>query len=162
MLATFSGWLEKTPLSAAIQDAGWVIPFFQTVHILCLAVVLSSVVFLDVRLLGIGPRRVPVLALARRFLPPVWIAVALMGLTGAVLVIGEPQRDLPNLAFQIKMLLLVCALAVTFFIQARIAADPSTWGDGAVAWPTRIAGAVSLLLWLGIAVCGRFIAYFLS
>src|ERR1700726_3031820 len=94
MLASFSGWLEKTPLSATIQDAGWVIPFCQTAHILCLAVVLSSVVFLDVRLLGIGPRRVTVLALAKRFLPPVWIAVALMALTGAVLVIGEPQRDL--------------------------------------------------------------------
>jgi len=162
MLTSLSDWLERTPLSVAIQDITWVIPLCQTVHILCLAVVLSSVVFLDVRLLGIGPRRVPVLALARRFLPPVWIAVALMALTGTILVIGEPARDLPNPVFQIKMLLLVCALAVTSVVQAGIAANPDAWDDGTAVWPARIAGAVSLLIWLGIAVCGRFIAYFMG
>jgi len=162
MLTSLSSWLEKTSLSIAIQDVSWVIPFCQTVHILCLALVLSSVVFLDVRLMGIGPHRIPVSALAKRFLPPTWGAVAVMALTGAVLVIGEPQRDLPNMVFQIKMLLLVCVLAVTSIIQARIAANPNAWGDGIASWPARIAGAVSLLLWLGIATCGRFIAYFLA
>jgi hypothetical protein len=162
MLASFSDWLGRTPLSTAIQDISWIIPFCQTVHILCLAVVLSSVVFLDVRLLGLGPRRIPVSALARRFLPPVWIAVALMALTGAVLVIGEPYRDLPNPVFQAKMLLLVCGLTVTSIIQTRISADPVAWDDGTAVWPARIAGAASLLIWFSIAVCGRFIAYFLD
>jgi uncharacterized membrane protein len=161
MLASLCAWLEKTPLSAAIQDIGWVIPISQTVHILALAVVLSSIVFLDVRLLGLGSRRVAVLALAKHFLPPVWIAVALMAFTGAVLIIGEPARSLLNPVFQIKMLLLVCALAVTLFVQLRIAANPLAWGDGAgaPAWPARILAAISLVIWLCIAVCGRFIAY---
>jgi hypothetical protein len=164
MLASLCAWLEKTPLSAAIQNIGWVIPISQTVHILALAVVLSSIVFLDVRLLGLGSRRVAVPALAKHFLPPVWIAVALMAFTGVILIIGEPRRDLLNPVFQIKMLLLACALGVTFFVQSRIAADPRAWGEGtaAPAWPVRIAAAASLVIWLGIAVCGRFIAYFMG
>jgi uncharacterized membrane protein len=164
MLASLCAWLEKTPLSAAIQNVGWVIPISQTVHILALAVVLSSIVFLDVRLLGLGPRRVAVPALAKRFLPPVWIAVAVMAVTGAVLIIGEPRRDLLNPAFQLKMLLLVGALGLTFFIQSRITANPRAWGEGAAvpAWPARVAAATSILIWLSIAVCGRFIAYVLG
>jgi uncharacterized membrane protein len=164
MLASLCAWLEKTPLSAAIQNIGWVIPLGQTVHILCLAIVLSSIAFLDVRLMGLGPRRVTVSALAKHFLPPVWIAVALMAFTGAVLIIGEPRRDLLNPAFQLKMLLLACALALTFFVQSRIAANPRAWGEGlpAPAWPARITAAISLLIWVAIAVCGRFIAYFMG
>jgi hypothetical protein len=163
MLQSLCTWLEKTPLSAAIQNISWVIPVSQTVHILCLAIVLFSVLFLDVRLLGLGPRRVSVAALASRFLPQVWICVALMAFTGAVLIIGEPRRDLLNPVFQLKMVLLVCALATTFVVQAGIAANPRAWGDGgAVAWPARLAAAVSLLIWLAIAVCGRFIAYFMG
>ena len=160
MLAALSAWLEKTPLSAAIQNVGWLIPLAQTVHILCLAVVLSSVVFLDVRLLGLGGRRASVPAVAARFLPPVWIAVGLMALTGAILIIGEPRRDLPNPVFQIKMLLLAAALGLTAAIQAGISAHPRAWGEnGTAAWPARLAAALSLVLWLAIAVCGRFIAY---
>ena len=163
MLKSFCGWLEKTPLSVTIQDVSWIIPFSQVIHILCLAVVLSSVVFLDARLLGLGPRRVPVSALARRFLPPVWVAVALMALSGCVLIIGEPRRDLLNPVFQIKMLLLALALLTTLVVQARLAANRRGWGqDGAVAWPARLLALASLTLWLGVAVCGRFIAYFMG
>jgi hypothetical protein len=163
MLLTFCAWLEKTPLSQAIQNVGWVIPASQVVHILCLAVVLSSIVFLDARVLGVGSRRVSVPALARRFLPGVWIAVAIMAFTGSILVIGEPRRDLPNPVFQIKMVLLVCALATTFILQAAIAHHRRAWGEGGtVAWPARALAATSLLIWVGIAVCGRFIAYFMG
>jgi hypothetical protein len=163
MLAGLCAWLEKTPLSAAIQNIGWIIPASQTVHILALAVVLSSIVFVDLRLIGLGAWRMSAPAMARRFLPPVWFGVAVMALTGAVLVIGEPRRDLLNLVFQIKMLLVILALAATAAIQAAMGANPRAWGEGAaVAWPPRLAAAASLALWLAIAVCGRFISYFMG
>jgi hypothetical protein len=163
MLAALCAWLEKTPLSAAIQDIGWIIPASQTLHILALAVVLSSIVFVDARLLGLGAWRLPAPAMARRFLPPVWFGVAVMAVTGAILIIGEPRRDLLNPVFQIKMLLLVAALAVTAVIQAGIAAHPRAWSEGGpAAWPARLAAGLSLAVWLAIAVCGRFIAYFMG
>jgi hypothetical protein len=165
MLQSLCGWLEKTPLSAEIQNVGWVIPLSQIVHILCLAVALSSMVFLDVRLLGAGFRNTSVTAVARTALPAAWIAVALMAFSGAILIIGEPRRDLLNLVFQTKMALLVCALAVTFLIQHGLRRWPQSPGEaGAVAvpWPWRAAAGASLCLWLAIAVCGRFIAYFMG
>ncbi|HEX3366344.1 hypothetical protein [Phenylobacterium sp.] len=163
MLASLCGWLEKTPLSTFVQDAGWVIPLCQIVHILCLAAVMFSMLFLDVRVLTGAPRRVGVQALARRFLPPVWTAVPLMALSGAVLIIGEPRRDLLNPVFQLKMLLLVLALALTFALQKTIADASLARGDGGEAsWATQITAGLSLITWLAIAVCGRFIAYFMG
>ena len=163
MLASLCAWLEKTPLSAFIQDAGWVIPLCQIVHILGLATVLFSAVFLDVRVLAGAPRRVGVQALARRFLPPVWTAVPLMALSGAVLIVGEPRRDLLNPVFQLKMLLLLLALALTFAVQKGIAdASRAQGDDGEAAWPARLAAGLSLITWVAVAVCGRFIAYFMG
>ena len=162
MLRSFSSWLEKTPLSGAIQNIGWIIPVSQIVHILCLAMVLSAIVFIDVRLLGLGARRVTPQALAKRFLPQVWIGVALMAFTGAILVIGEPSRDLPNPVFQIKMALLAAALLTTLGIQRGLATNPETWGEASLGWPARLAAVASLGLWLAVAACGRFIAYLLG
>jgi hypothetical protein len=163
MLASLCAWLEKTPLSAFVQDAGWVIPLCQIVHILCLAAVMFSALFLDIRVLTGAPRRVGVQALARRFLPPVWTAVPLMALSGAVLIIGEPRRDLLNPVFQLKMLLLVLALTLTFALQKTIADASSARGAHVeVSWPAQLAAGLSLITWLAIAVCGRFIAYFMG
>ena len=63
-LDRFCSWLEQTPLSQAIQSAGWVVPTVQTIHILAIAAVLSSVLMLDLRLLGVVLVLVPVPTLA--------------------------------------------------------------------------------------------------
>jgi hypothetical protein len=85
-----------------------------------------------------------------------------MALSGAILVIGEPRRDLLNPAFQTKMLLLVCALLTTLGFQLTLRRNPALGAPGAEAvWPLRAIAVVSLALWFGIAVCGRLIAYFM-
>jgi hypothetical protein len=155
MLESLCAWLEKTPLSAGVQNVGWIIPASQIVHILCLAAVLFSALSIDLRVLGVGARRTSVAGMAAHFLPWIWTAVPLMAVTGAILIIGEPRRDLLNPAFQTKMLLLICALAATLGIQS-IARGATTDRPG---WPLRALAVVSLAFWFAIAVCGRLIAY---
>ncbi|HXA40553.1 MAG TPA: DUF6644 family protein [Phenylobacterium sp.] len=155
MLESLCAWLEKTPLSAGVQNVGWIIPASQIVHILCLAAVLFSALSIDLRVLGVGARRTSLDGMAAHFLPWIWTAVPLMAVTGAILIIGEPRRDLLNPVFQTKMLLLICALAATLGIQSivrRAAADRP-------GWPLRALAVGSLAFWFGIAVCGRLIAY---
>ncbi|HMA49027.1 MAG TPA: hypothetical protein VKP60_04685, partial [Magnetospirillaceae bacterium] len=82
MLISFCKWLSATPLSQTIQNVEWIIPVVQTVHILCLAIVLSSVALMNARLLGIGSLRVSIAGMAQRFLPWVWWSVLLMAGTG--------------------------------------------------------------------------------
>jgi hypothetical protein len=83
-----------------------------------------------------------------------------MATTGAMLIIGEPRRDLLNPVFQIKMLLLVCALLATLAIQFIVRGAAPLGGAGdRLGWPVRTLAVFSLALWFGIAVCGRLIAY---
>src|SRR5207302_6397454 len=96
MLESLCAWIEKTPLSAGIQNVGWIIPVGQIIHILGLATILFSVLSIDLRILGVVGRRISVSVMAAHFLPWIWRAVALMATTGAILIIGEPRRDLLN------------------------------------------------------------------
>ena len=57
MLEHLCAWLEKTPLSAGIQNVGWIIPASQIVHILGLAAILFCVLSIDLRVLGVGRQR---------------------------------------------------------------------------------------------------------
>ena len=41
-LHAFAEWLGQTPLSLTIQNVTWIIPAVQSVHILCIAIVVSS------------------------------------------------------------------------------------------------------------------------
>jgi hypothetical protein len=154
MLESLCAWIERTPLSAGIQNVGWIIPVGQIVHILGLAAILFSVLSIDLRILGVVGRRVSVSGMAAHFQPWIWSAVALMATTGAILIIGEPRRDLLNPVFQTKMLLLVCALLATLAIQFIVRGAGERLG-----WPVRTLAVFSLALWFGIAICGRLIAY---
>jgi len=160
MLVSLCKWLESTALSQMIQNIDWIIPLVQVIHILCLAIVLSSVALMDLRLMGLGGRRVSIAGMAQRFLPWIWCAVVVMAITGAILIIGEPPRSLRNIAFQIKMVLLLGALMVTFFFQRTVRSNAQYW-DQSPAHQTsaRLTAVVSMSLWFGIAVCGRLIAY---
>ena len=47
-------WLEHTSVSQEIQKALWLIPLLQTTHIIAIAMALSSVLMIDLRILGFG------------------------------------------------------------------------------------------------------------
>ena len=157
MLHEFCDWLSNTPVSMLIQNAFWVIPTVQTVHIAAIAVVMSSILMLDLRLLGVVGRTRPVAQVADRFIPWVWSAVVVLLLSGVLLIIGEPGRELLSEVFWLKMSLLVCALVLTGVIQHVLRGGGSFWERRrAIAAGAAIA---SLVLWTAILASGRWIAY---
>ena len=112
-LLDFCSWLEQTPLSQTIQSTGWIVPAVQTVHILSIAAVLSSVLMIDLRLMGFLGRDQPLARVSERFQPVIWWTLPVLLATGSVMIIGEPARSLANSVFQLKMALLVAAIIVT-------------------------------------------------
>jgi hypothetical protein len=154
-------WIDQTPLSQAIQATSWVVPTVQTVHILAIAVVASSALMIDLRLLGVFWADRPMKDVFSRFLPLVWWPLLILFATGAIMIIGEPARSLKNPAFQLKMLLLVTALIVTGLLQFFQRQD-GTFGDlRSAPRPLRVTIAVvSMLLWSAIIFAGRWIAYY--
>jgi len=160
-LAAFCTWLEQTPVSQTIQATSWVVPAVQSVHILAIAVVASSALMIDLRLVRLVGTDQTIDDVLGRFLPFLWWALLALLATGTIMIIGEPARSLLNPAFQLKMMLLASALIVTWllqFLQRRFAAG----GDLASEYQrTAVMVAVaSMLLWMGIIFAGRWIAYY--
>jgi hypothetical protein len=154
-------WIDQTAFSQAIQATNWVVPTVQTVHILAIAVVASSALMIDLRLIGVFWANRSINAVSARFLPLVWWPLLILLATGVIMITAEPARSLKNPAFQLKMLLLIAALIVTAlfqFLQRRNAAFCDLRaGSRAAAAAVAI---VSMLLWCSIIFAGRWIAYY--
>lgn len=159
-LAAFCKWLEQTPASTTIQNVAWIIPSLQSIHIFSIAIIISSVFMVDLRLLGVVGRIYPTATYIRRFVPWIWIALIVQLFTGSILIIGEPSRSLENPSFQVKMILLILAMGVTAVLHRPISAQPAFWEttDRRRLAASALA-ALSLVLWIGIIFAGRWIAY---
>ena len=156
-LLDFCDTIDATALSQAIQATKWVVPLVQTVHILAIAALLSSVLMINLRLLGVAGTDQTLARVSERFRPVVWWSLPVLLASGLILIIGEPARSLTNPFFQLKMCLLVVVLIVTLLSQRPLNRDSGFW-DNRVATGRAIA-MLSLLLWSGIVFAGRWIAY---
>jgi hypothetical protein len=156
-LLTFSRWLESTPLSQAIQTTSWAIPGIQVVHILCLATLFALALNLSLRVTGRGLALESSRSLAERFLPAMRICLILLFVSGSLLIIAEPSRTITNQIFYLKMILLPAAIALTLWLAKVARREPDK--------PTRLHVALAvlcMLVWTGIIVAGRYIAYYIT
>ena len=159
-LSELSKWLAATSLSHTIQSVGWIIPTLQTIHILCVAVVFSSAILVDFRVLRLFERDVPLAEISRRFLLPIGPVLLVLLVTGSLLIIGEPRRSLLNSTFYLKMALLLVALLLTFGLQRSIASSPGFWDkDRGRRMAGKALATLSIAVWCGILFAGRWIAY---
>lgn len=160
MLADFAAWLGGTALSQAVGATLWVVPVAQSLHILAICAAMAAAWLIAFRVIGVAGRDQALSALTSRLGPWTWRALVVLLVTGLVLIVGEPSRELTNRVFFAKMGLLTAAIAVTAALQWSTARHAAAW-DGPAGPPlsARLAAALSLALWLAIVVAGRWIAY---
>jgi hypothetical protein len=152
--------LAATPASQTIKSVAWIIPTLQTVHILAVATVMSSVLLIDLRLLGVGARERTLAWIGHRFLPYVWWSLPVLFATGATLIVAEPARTLKSPVFLVKMGLLILAAGVTWLCHMPLRRDAQDWERSvSLRWAARCIAIASLSLWVGIVFAGRWIAY---
>jgi hypothetical protein len=96
-----------------------------------------------------------------------WTGIAVMAVTGLILVIGEPIREFTTLSFWLKMMLVAIGVTSTALFGRAIrqvaAAAPAAASVPAARVefsPAAKTGAVVLIaIWLAIIFLGRAIAY---
>ena len=165
MIEKLSQWLSETQLNAWLSDtthlSTWlVIPVSQSIHILSVAVVMISVGVLNLNLLGVAGNRQNFAPLAKRLIPWIWGALIALFITGTIQTIAEPSRELLNVTFRAKMIMLLMTLVITLIYQVTINKDPRFWELSPQRRQTgRGLAMLSLVLWVGIAAAGRLIAY---
>ena len=135
----------------ALAAHPWAYPALEAVHIVGIALLLGSLVLVELRVWGAG-QELPLRALARLALPVTVAGFGLVALSGLLLFAAQPNEMLGNRAFLLKLGLVSLAGLNAAFFHAR---GSLALNDGFA----RVQTALSLGLWLGAIICGRFIAY---
>jgi len=156
----FTDWLSRTSLSLAIQTHAWVIPTIQSVHIAAIGVVLASVFMIVLRVLGWAGRDQSLRETTGRFCPWLFSALCVMLATGAVMIIGEPARELLAFSFWLKMFLVFVATLIVGLFQFSLHNNEGYWESSITKSVTTKGVAIfTLLIWIAIVILGRLIAY---
>jgi hypothetical protein len=158
--AAFLEWLQNTSIAQQISSGAWLFPAIETIHVLSLATVFGSILMVDLRLLGAASRSHPVSRLTRETLPFTWAAFALAALSGTLMFISKAPVYFHNLQFQLKFVCMLLAGINMLAFHAGIYRRVSQW-DATLPPPVsaRVAGAVSIALWLSIVAFGRWVGF---
>ncbi len=150
MLWHFAQWSEATMLGKMIRNSEYAFPMIEFVHLAALAVIGGAVLVVDMRMLGMVLRKTPVATLAKDAQPFVTGSLIVMLLTGFALYASEATKCYASVAFWIKMVSLLLAMIFTYTIKKRVAARDLE---------NRLVGALSIVLWFGVAWGGRWIGF---
>ncbi len=158
--AAFFQWLEATPGSVFIRESLIVYPLIETTHVLTLCLFLGFIALLDLRLLGVGLRGVPVSQVAARLLPWALAGYTVMAISGTLLFYSGPVKAAGNIFFRIKMSMIVLAGINALVFHLTIHKRVASWdNDPSPPARAKLAGVLSLVLWSGVVICGRMQAY---
>jgi magnesium-transporting ATPase (P-type) len=156
----FCDWLSRTGISVAFQSANWFVPLVQTVHIIAIAILLTTVYVISFRLIGITRGAQPLASLAARSAPWIWTALCVLLGSGILLTVTEPARELLNWVFRVKMLMVLMLAAILWIVQSRMRGNPQYWTASPVRRrAARAIGIVFIIVGAGIVTAGRWIAY---
>jgi hypothetical protein len=152
-------WLAETRGSIALHESLYMYPLIESTHVLTLGLFVGTVVMLDLRLLGLTLRAVPVSEVARRLFPWTAAGFIVMVVTGVLLFYAIPVRTYHSIFFRIKVVMLLLAGINVWIFHRRVEPTMRGWDVGRAPRAARIAATLSLVLWASIIVAGRMIAY---
>lgn len=152
--------LEATPLATAVRESTWMFPTIETLHVLAITLVVGTIMIVDFRLINVASRRRPVSELMREVLPWTWIAFICAVITGSLLFSSAAVKYSHNGPFLTKMVLLLIAGANMAVFHLGSYRSVALW-DRDVMTPTgaRVAGGISLALWVTVIAMGRWIGF---
>ncbi len=154
-LDPFWDWLANTDLAFAI-GATWWFPLLESIHVIAIALVVGSILMVDLRLLGVAARCYAMRRISRELTPWAWAGFAVATITGVGMFITRPAAYAANPAFQAKLVLLALAGINVAALHNLAMRDVDRWdADAATPRTAKLAGAVSLVIWAGVILAGR-------
>jgi hypothetical protein len=159
-LLDFIAYFENSTLADNIRENDVLFPLIESVHVLSICLVVGSIFVVDLRLLGLAWINRSVSRVSSGILPVTWSAFAVAVASGSLLFISNSTKYLEN-GFFVAKLVLICAAGLNMAIFHAISAkDQPRWDNKtAPPLPARLAGGLSILLWISVVTCGRWIGF---
>ena len=162
-MATFQVWLVSTLASATrvgdFMATRWAWPAMESIHFVGLSLLVGTIVLFDLRLLGVA-RPIPISAL-HKLIPWGIAGYCVNAASGAMFLMSAPDQYIYNSAFHFKLLFMAIAgfnATAFYLVAARRTMGPDA--EARVPRAAKIIATISVLMWLGIIVCGRLITFY--
>ncbi|HTX15207.1 MAG TPA: DUF6644 family protein [Candidatus Baltobacteraceae bacterium] len=153
-------WLESTKVAGAIRESTWLFPTIETIHVLCIVIVVGSIAMFDLRLLGLWSRDRSVTDVYDDVMPWTRASFVCAVIAGGLLFSSSATKYYHNIPFRLKMLTLLLAGVNTAYFEFWTRRGIAAWNN-AVRTPraAKLAGGISLVLWILVVAFGRWIGF---
>ena len=151
-------WIETSALGQLMRDSDWLFPMAEILHFVGLSLLIGPLMVVDLRLVGFL-RNISFEAVYK-LLPLSMIGFGINMLTGILFIFSDPFRYYPNIAFRMKMgLILLAGLNVLWFHFAVFPKTIHMSAEEKADVIAKIVAVLSLLIWFAVIVLGRMIPY---
>jgi hypothetical protein len=152
-------WLESTSIAVSLRQSIWIYPVVEIVHIVGFAILVGAAIMYDLRLIGLS-KKIPVTDATKHL--SFWAQLSFLAVlpSGFIIFMVDATSLASNSAFQIKLLLIIAAIVNAAIFHQFSFKSVSKWNKN-VSTPisAKLAGIISIFLWITVIACGRLIAY---
>src|ERR1051326_6817120 len=153
--------IQASAIGTGVRESAYLFPVVEGTHVLGLSLSVGTVMWFDLRLLGKIMRNIPVSEVFHQLRPWMFAGFLIMITTGSLLFSAVAADAYANTYFRLKIIVLFLAAANMLLFHSTIDRRRSDWDKAPIPpMPARIAGLLSLVLWVGVIILGRL--FFLS
>lgn len=152
--------INDSELGTALRESIYMYPIVEGVHLVGLAFSVGLILFVDLRLIGIFLRQLPVHQVLKPLRPWLLAGFSVTFLSGLLLFIADAEKVTKIWLFPVKLGLIVLAGLNAVWFEYRWGRQvTSQQTAGPLPAAVKLAGLISLLLWSTVVAAGRMIPY---
>jgi hypothetical protein len=155
--------LEGSSLATSIASGEYGFPLIETFHVIAIVTVVGTIAIMDLRLLGVTSTKWSITSVSRDTLKLTWGAFLLAVITGLLMFISKATTYMLNPYFLWKMVLIMLAGLNMAYLHLTTWKTIDAWDNGTIIPASvKLSGALSLIFWIIVVFCGRFIGFTLG
>lgn len=150
-------WLENTGVARMVQESSWGYPLILSSHAVGMAILAGIVLMINLRILGLASG-IP-LASFKTMYRFALIGLVINAASGTLLFVANPDAFYESNPFRIKIILLIVGVTLMVRMSRRLFSAGASSQTVATVNQSKLTAAISILVWIGVIVSGRLIAY---
>jgi len=160
MLLSLALWIQATAFFTYLRGSTYSYPSILSLHMVFLACFGGMIVMTDLRLLGFAMRKRSAADVIEQLRIPKRIGLLFMVTLGFLLFACKAEEYYYNIFFRLKLIFLTLVfLHLLLFRRGVLDEVPQLDTTKRLPGRVRLTAYLSLLLWTGVAICGRGIGY---
>jgi hypothetical protein len=152
-------WLEASRLATSIRNSLYLFPLIESVHVIGLTMVFGTILVIDLRLLGLASTQRSFAAIASDVFRWTWLAFVVTVTTGGLMFITNASTYYNSGYFRAKMALLALSGLNVLVFERTARRSVRLWDRTAAPPSGKAVAALSLVIWIGVIVLGRWVGF---